>query len=543
LLATRVLSRVHELFQVEIPLRHIFADPTVAGLAQCIERSVREGQGAELLPVERISREGELPLSFNQEGRLFREWWDGMRSIQSPAFHLHIGFHLTGPLNILALERAFNEIIRRHEVLRTTFTKVKGILSVRALSPILSRVLATKAVQKRLRKLGKSKSVKSNLFGQAIVSEMNLKLHLEDLRHVSEENRIAEAVRIATEEVERPFDYATGPLLRVSVLRVGEEEHILSLGVHHLVSDGGSLQIIMREVVMLYEAFCKGQPSPLTDLAIQYVDFAHWQRERLQGEFLEKIISYWEGQFDGVGIMPHLELPFARPQPKIPTFRGETQMAILSPELSKSLRDLGNHNNVTLYMVFLAALKTLLHRYTGRERIGLFTPFANRNRAETQALIGWFSNMQVLTTNLSGDPRFSDLLVQVREVVLGAYAHHEIPFTLLFSSLIQRLENYEMPRKVYEVPYVKFDLRVQTDELPRMHDVTMKPVPIPYFGAENSITVLVFQQAEKLRLTINYSTDTFDDVSISRMLQDFQTLLQSICANQDARLSELTMAN
>jgi hypothetical protein len=310
---------------------------------------------------------------------------------------------------------------------------------------------------------------------------------------------------------------------------------------HHLVSDGLSIQIFYRELMALYHAFASGLPSPLPELPIQYADFASWQRQWLQGEVLERMLSYWRKQLSGVGLFPGLELPFARPLPAVPTYLGATQTVTLSDELFQRLKHLSHRSGVTLYMLFLAAVSALLSRYTGQERIALLSAIANRSRTETQGLIGWFSNNQILSTDLSDNPRFSELIEQAREVTLGAYAHQEIPLPLLISSLLPYFEDYKMPQKFYEVPYVYFNMMTQTRQMAQTPGLTISSLDIASGTAENGITIGVTELARALKLGITYATDRFDPADISRMLERFQILLANICHNPEARLMDLSL--
>src|SRR5262249_10956654 len=248
-----------------------------------------------------------------------------------------------------------------------------------------------------------------------------------------EMEREVETMRWATEEAHKPFDLSRGPLLRTTLLRLGELEHILVLTIHHIVSDGWSMGVLYREIALLYEAFSSGKPSRLPQLPIQYTDFAHWQRQFFQGKVLESQYSYWKGQLDGVP--PLLELPTDCPRPEVQTFRGASRPVQLTKSLAEALKAFSRQEGVTLFMTLLAAFETLIHRYTGQEDLVVGSPTVGRNQVETEGLIGVFVNMLVLRTDFSGNPTFLELLARVREVVLGAYAHPDLPF----EDLIERL--------------------------------------------------------------------------------------------------------
>jgi amino acid adenylation domain-containing protein len=362
LLATQVISRVRELFNVEIELRVMFAQPTVRALVEVIEERLRVNEGLAAPPVVPVGRDRDLPLSFAQQ----RLWFLDQLEPGSSFYHIPAAVRLRGTLDLTALEQSFREVIRRHESLRTRFGVVNGV-------PV-----------------------------QMIDEAPEFTLPVLDLSTVAEGEREAKARRVATEESQRPFDLSAGPLLRASVLRLSEQEHVLLCTMHHIISDGWSMGVLIRELTTLYEAFAQGESSPLPELGIQYADYAHWQREWLQGEVLEKQLSYWKQQLDGAPAV--LELPTDYPRPAVQTFRGAHQSLTLPAELTTGLKALTQREGVTLFMTLLAAFQTLLWRYSGQEDIVVSTGIANRNRAETEPLIGFFVNTLVLRTDLSGEP-------------------------------------------------------------------------------------------------------------------------------------------
>jgi non-ribosomal peptide synthetase component F/acyl carrier protein len=548
LLAMQVISRARAAFQIEVALRSLFEWPTVAELAKSLEAQMKAQHGLPVSSIKRVPRGQKLPLSFEQEAWLLHEWWESLHAVENRLFHANAAFRLSGPLNLSALNQALNEIVRRHEVLRTTFPTAKGLLSLKILHPIFRRLLAMKRVQTKLWKLNK----KTDRVGQPrflggpfpnIAPVMKLTLPVIDLQEMNE--REAESLRIVAEESQKPFDYAHGPMLRAILLRLGETEHVLSIVIHHLVTDGWSIQIFMRELTALYQSFAAGSSSPLPELPIQYADFAQWQREWLQGGVLQTMTAYWKRQLAGTGLFPELKLPFARSEPPGLNFHrsGAAQSILVPFPTYQALKELSYRKGVTLYMLLLAALNTLLHRYTDKQHIGVFSPLANRSRAETEGLIGWFAHIHILTTDLSGNPRFSSLLEQVREVVLGAYAHQEIPFSLLLRTLLPQFENYELPQRIFEVPYVFFDFMTQAETAPQMPGLAITPLEIRHSAANTGIEVRVIEQATGLKIGVRYSTDKFDAASIRQMLAHLQTLLESIVAKPEARLLDLPLTN
>ncbi|HEU4593896.1 MAG TPA: condensation domain-containing protein, partial [Pyrinomonadaceae bacterium] len=391
LLATRVVARVREAFGVEVPLRQMFETPTVAGLAAALRQA--EGEQSAGPVIARTARDEAAPLSFAQQ----RLWFLDQLEPGSVAYNMPTALRLTGRLDVPTMERTFGEIVRRHEVLRTRFVEVDD-------SPV-----------------------------QVITPASEVSLPLTDLGHLAEGEREAEAQRLTQEEARRPFDLAAGPLLRAALLRLSEEEHILLVTMHHIVSDGWSMGVLVREMTTLYSAFTSGEESPLEELSIQYADYAAWQRQYLSGEVLDAQLSYWRTQLGGAPAL--LELPTDRPRPPAQTYRGARHSFTIPAELTSHLTALSQEEGCTLFMTLLAGWQALLSRYSNQEEVVVGTPIANRTRVETEGLIGFFVNTLALRTDLSGEPSFRELLGRVREVTLGAYAHQEVPFERLVEEL------------------------------------------------------------------------------------------------------------
>ena len=310
-------------------------------------------------------------------------------------------------MNLEALEWAINQIIRRHEALRTRFEVVEGV-AAQVIDPWEPR-----------------------------------RLDREDLTNLTAQELEVEVRRITNEEAGTGFDLRRGPLIRVKVLRLEEEQHVALFTMHHIVSDGWSMEILIREIGALYKAYLLGQESPLSELPIQYADYAKWQRQYLTDKVLEKHLAYWKKQLSGP--LPALDLPAAHARPLVPSYRGANKSFSLSAELSAALKSLSRQEGVTLYMTLLAAFKTLLYGYTAQEDIIIGTPVANRNRAEIEPLIGFFINMLPMRTDLSGNPRFRELLKQVKDVVLDGYAHQDLPFEELIKEIRPERSTMEMP--------------------------------------------------------------------------------------------------
>ncbi|MGC1676242.1 MAG: amino acid adenylation domain-containing protein [Candidatus Binataceae bacterium] len=492
LLATQVVSRIREVFRIEIPLRRLFEAPTVAGLAASIDAGGEMGLVAP--PIVPVSRNGDMPLSFAQQ----RLWFIDQLDPGSSVYNFPVAVHLSGSLNLPALKLSLNEIVKRHEALRTTVATLDGRPT------------------------------------QIIVPLLSLALPIVDLRDLLEPERKEEVQRLATNEALRPFDLAEGPLVRATILRLSDNEHVGLLTMHHIVCDGWSTGILIREMAALYEAFCSGKPVLLPDLPIQYADFAHWQRSWLEGEVLETQLAYWRRQLGGAP--PLLDLPTDHTRPMVQTFRGAHQSLRLSQNLSAGLKALSRQHGVTLFMTLLAAFKILLHCYTSQEDISIGTPIANRNRLELEGLIGFFVNTLVVRTDLSGDPDFPELLRRVREVCLGAYAHQDLPFERLVEEL--HLERNLSRNPLFQVMFVLQNVRLEKLEL---QGLTLEPIEVDSGTTHFDLTLHIADTGPDLIATMAYNTDLFDFRTIARMLQHLEIVLQTVCTSPNLHLSELQL--
>jgi amino acid adenylation domain-containing protein len=493
LLATQVISRIRTTFQVDLPLGALFEAPTVAGLAEriVIARGEERVATQELV---RVSREQPLPLSFSQQ----RLWFLDQLEPGSPLYNVPSALRLTGPLNVAALQQSLTEIVHRHESLRTTFALVDG-----------------EAVQ-------------------VIRPAETLPLPIVDLHSLEPATRQEQARQLIDEEAQRPFDLEQGPLFRASLLKLDDQEHILLLSLHHIVSDGWSQGVLRREFVALYRACCNGLPSGLPDLPLQYADYAAWQRQWLQGEALARQLAYWKAHLAGAPTL--LDLPTDRPRPPMQSFRGSRQSFQLSQELTSSLVQLAQREGATLFMTLLAAFQTLLMRYSGQEHIVVGTPIANRTHEQLEGLIGLFMNTLALRGDLSGDPRFTDLLSRVRDSALGAYAHQDLPFEKL-------VEELQPTRSLSHSPVFQVMLILQN--APRtsleFEGVQLQAVGGEAVTAKFDLSLTLAESGGNLRGALEYNTDLFDAERIERMLAHFQTLLEAIVADPQQRLSRLPL--
>ncbi|HYO64056.1 MAG TPA: amino acid adenylation domain-containing protein, partial [Pyrinomonadaceae bacterium] len=492
LLATQVVSRVRENFKIELALREVFEYPTVAALAERVEACVQAGTGAKATAVEPVARGGALPLSFGQQ----RLWFFDQLEPGSPLYNISGGVRLSGALDVEALERTLTEIVRRHEALRTTFAVIDGEPS------------------------------------QLIHDARPVSLAVTDLSGTGEAERETEAARLAREEGTRPFDLVRGPLVRASLLRLAADEHVLLVTMHHIVSDGWSVGVLVREIGALYEGFVKGEPALLAELKVQYADYAVWQRERLQGEVLDRQLDYWRRQLAGANQV--LELPTDRPRPPVQSNRGAQEKFELPESLSERLRALSRREGVTLYMTLLAAFQTLLLRYTGQEDLLVGADIANRHRGETEGLIGFFVNLLVMRGDLSGDPTFAELLARTREVCLGAYAHQEVPFEKL-------VEEFGGGRDMSRAPLfqVLFVLQNAPAGVLELSGLKLTPFEVESATAKFDLLLNVEEKGAALEATLEYSTDLFDAATVRRMAAHLTTLLEGVAGSPESRLSTL----
>ncbi|WP_163864728.1 non-ribosomal peptide synthetase, partial [Myxococcus eversor] len=404
LLATRAISRVRSAFGIELPLRELFEAPTVAELALRVDRLIRAGTAQVAPPlVPRDDKSRPPRLSFAQQ----RLWFLDQLEPLSASYNVPGAVRMTGPLNREALARTFQELVRRHESLRTTFRSVNGV-AVQVISP-----------------------------------EAPVVLHDVDLEGFPEERREAEARRHVEQAVLLPFDLTVGPLLRVTLVRLSAESHVLVVVLHHIVSDGWSTEVLVREVAALYEAYAEGKPSPLGELPVQYADYAEWQRGWLQGEVLEQQVEYWRRQLEGAPRA--LELVTDKPRPAVQSFRGAMLERRWPKGLWRKVEEASRREGATPFMVLLAAYQVVLTRYAGQEEVVVGFPIAGRTHAETEGLIGYFANTLVLRGRVREEESFRELVGRAREVTLGAYAHQDVPFEKLVEELLPRRDMSRSP--------------------------------------------------------------------------------------------------
>ena len=448
-----------------------------------------------MAPIPSVAREGPLPLSFSQQ----RLWFlDRLEEGESAAYNIPGAMTLLGALNRSALEQAFSEVVRRHEVLRTVFCEGEE-------GPV-----------------------------QVILPELKVALPVIDLTDFPEHERRAQLTRRLTEAAHEPFDLTTGPLLRAALYRLCEEEHSLFFNMHHIVSDGWSFGVFFRELGLLYAAFIENRPSPLPKLPIQYVDYAAWQRDWLRGEALQRQLDYWREQLAGAPAV--LELPTDHPRPPVQRHRGGYVHFTITEETTSGLKKVDRRAGATPFMTLYAAFAVLLSRYSGQEEVVIGSPIAGRRHSALEPLIGFFVNMLALRANLTGDPGFLELLARVKSMTLEAYAHQDLPFE-------QLVEELEPERSLSNTPLFQVMLVLQNAPLESVElaGLEMAPAELGYETAKFDLTLLLQEGDERLQGVLEYNADLFDESTIHRMAGHFRTLLRGIIADPDRRISDLPL--
>ncbi|HVR97637.1 MAG TPA: amino acid adenylation domain-containing protein, partial [Thermoanaerobaculia bacterium] len=488
LLATQVVSRVRALLGVELPLRALFEAPTVAGLARVVRESREDRQAPPVVPVP---RDGRIPLSFAQQ----RLWFLDQLAPDSPAYNIPLAVRLTGDLQVDRLAWIFAEVVRRHEALRTTFAAFEG-------EPV-----------------------------QEIAPPYEPDLPVLDLTSLPAVARETEALRLVLEEARRPFDLERGPLLRFGLARLAGQDHLLLVTLHHIVSDAWSMGVLLREIAALHDR------RDLPELAVQYADFAVWQRSWLQGEVLEAQLAYWRRQL--AGSPQALELPLDRPRPPVQTSRGASRPLALSSGLSGAVRGLCRRERVTPFMALLAAWAVLLG-CQAEEDVLLGTPIAGRNRRETEDLIGFFVNTLVLRIGLqggpAGGPSFVELLRRVRQAALDAFGHQDLPYERLVEELVPERDLSRSP--LFQVMFALQNAPGQALSIPGL---AFAPVAVESRVAKFDLTLTLWEERHGFAGALGYNTDLFDGSTAARLLSRFETLLDRVAADPGRAVTDLPL--
>ena len=439
-----------------------------------------------------------FPLSFAQQ----RLWFIDQLEPGNPAYNMPAAVRYKGTLDIAALEKAIAEIFRRHETVRTRFADVDG-------EPV-----------------------------QIVMPVQRRSLQVLDLSDLPEHERESEAARLAQEEAHRPFDLSQGPMLRASVLKLADDEHVLLLTMHHIASDGWSMNILLRELSALYGAFALGQPSPLAELPIQYADFAQWQRSRMQGEALAQHLNYWTTQLAGAPEV--LDLPAARRRPAVQSYRGANHTFLLSEETSQRIKAIAHAQDATLFMALLSAFKVLLFCSTGQQDLVVGSPLAGRHHLQTEGLIGFFVNMLVLRTRMDGSCSFNELLARVRETTLEAYAHQDVPFERLVDAL--RVERGAGHHPLFQVVFTTQNSLPgdETDNATQPQGV-MQPFGIEIVSTPYDLILDMGAIGERIGGSLSYNIDLFDAATAASLAQLYGRLLDEIVSDPAKPINELPL--
>ena len=497
LLITQVVSRIRRAFSVEPPLRSFFEYPTIAGMARVIEKLKADTEGLSAPPIVRVPRDGNYPLSFTQESM----WFLDQTEQDLTAYNVPGAVHMDGTLNTIALEAGFNEILRRHEILRTTYEISDG-------RPV-----------------------------QVIHPPGRFDLPVVDLSGLKPEDRENEALRIGRENAQRPFDLLRGPIMRALLIRLEPAKHLLAVTTHHIAYDMWARELFIYELGALYEQYVKGLPSSLEEPEIQWVDYSSWLHNWMQGEVLEKQLSYWRKKL--ADAPPFLDLPIDLPRPPVQSYKGARMSLELPLDAVHGLRALGRKCGVTPFITVLAAFKTLLYRWTGQEHIVLGVPIANRNRLHEEKMMGFMSNLLVFNTDLGGNPTFIELLERVRETSLGAYAHQDIPFELLVKDL-QPERSLDRPA-IFQVSF-NYMLKYSAPSV-NLSDLTLRLEFLYSGGTPFEITVNMWETEDgnALKGLIEFCTDLFHHSTITRLVEYFRRLMESIVSKPGQHIAEMPL--
>lgn len=501
LLATQVLARLTDMFRIEIPLRRFFLDPTISGVAAAIEEIKLEPPGILPPPLVPQPRQASIPLSFAQE----RLWFLDRFEPGSAFYNIPAIMRVYGSVDLRALSSAFRELSRRHEVLRTVFDAEDG-------RPV-----------------------------QRILPEADVPISHYNLLQLPESERELEASRLVAEEARRPFDLIQGPLFRVTIIDLSMERHILLVNLHHIIADGWSMGIVLRELNTLYMAAVTGQQHKLAPLSLQYADFAIWQRKWLTGDVLALQLSWWRARLQGAP--PVINLPVDRPRPATQLFRGATYRFAIPSSLAESICSLANLEQVTVFMVLLASFSVLLYRYSGQSDLVIGTPIANRVRPELENLVGLFVNTLALRCDLSERPSFRELLLRIRETTLGAYAHQDMPFERLVE-ILQPERNLGY-NPLFQVMFAYQNIPGLAEKNSgadwRQPDEPLREMGTGNGTAKFDLTLFLGEASASLTGAIEYNTDIFDAERIMRMAQHFQKLLSEIVEAPDTPIDDLLL--
>jgi len=496
LIAVRMLFRIHNALGVDLPVNAVLKNPTLAALSMVVDGTTKGGNNNLIqnrpvnLPRPGSGLPAAFPVSFNQQQLWFIDQLDSKQSV----YNIPLVIRMKGRLDQVALQKSLNHLIQRHEVLRTTFYAENG-------EPV-----------------------------QVIAPKLEIELPVVDLKNHPEPRREAEVQQILRNAAGRQFDLSCGPLIRSDLLNLEQESHILIVTIHHIVFDGWSVDVLLRELMAGYATFCEGRPPHLPELPIQYADFAAWQRRLLCHEVLEEQLFYWKRQLGGG--LPVLELPSDHARPAAQTFHGAGEVTLLPKALAERLQNLSQQEGGTLFMTLLAAFKILLHRYTAQDDVIVGSPNVVRNHAETEGLIGFFVNVLVLRADLSGNPSFKELFRRVRKICLEAYAHQDVPFEKL-------VEHLQPERRQDRNPL--FQVMLNLLNFPDFHcdlpDLKVELTVENGLQSKFDMTLYVTPTSQGIQLNLVYNADLFASARMVEMLAQYQQLLEQIVDQPDEKIN------
>jgi amino acid adenylation domain-containing protein len=487
LLATRAIARINKAFQIELPLRPLFEGPTIEKLAAAVTDEIEASRGKARGPVlQRRERGPDSPLSYAQE----RLWFLDQFKPGNDYYNIAVSFAWNN-IDVPLLEKSLEEMVRRHEILRTRFVLKDG-------TPV-----------------------------QRAEPSVRVALAVIDLREFDAKEQKRRCLHVLDEDAKLPFDLSTGPMMRVTFVRLDSQQNLFGLTMHHIVTDEWSLQVLRRELGVIYEAFSRGEQSPLPELPVQYADYARWQREWIQGEFLATQLDFWKQELAGMPLV--LDLPIDKPRPAIQSFRGGYKTRVLRPSLFDNLKALAAREDATPFMALLAFYQAMLARYSGQPDFGVGVPIANRAQIETENVIGFFVNTLVMRAQLKGDPSFRELLQRTRRSALLAYANQDLPFERLVMDL-------QSDRDASRTPVFQVMFQTQDATATLQSDAVSDESP-----AKCDLGLIVGENGGQPAMVLSYVKDLFEPQTIQRMLEHLEVLMESAVAGSDIPLSKLSM--
>ncbi|PDZ70465.1 non-ribosomal peptide synthetase, partial [Bacillus pseudomycoides] len=494
LLATQVVSRLREVFEISLPLHELFQYSTIEGLSRRITTLLQENKDYDISPLQPKERGERVPLSYAQQ----RLWFMNQLEPNSSLYNIPTTWCLKGKWAIEALEKGYNALIHRHEMLRTVFQEING-------EPL-----------------------------QVIEDYTTKSLQVIDLRHLPQEEKELQMKDLTQREIEKPFDLSEGPLIRTQLIIMEEEELVLLCTMHHIISDGWSMGILFDEWFALYQAFAEEKTAQLQPLPLQYADFAQWQRDWLKDEVLSQQLEYWQKELNGE--LPVLKLPFDSPRPAVQSYKGDTYQVILPVALLERIKAFSRQEGATLFMTLLAGYQGFLSRYTGQKDILVGSPIANRNHKEIEGLIGFFVNTLVYRANLTDDLTFKELVAQVKGKALKAQEYQDVPFEKVVEVLQPERNASHSP-----IFQTMFTLQTHSRKLPKILDHSLEPIPSYMAVAKFDLTVVMEETEEGLQVAFEYNTDLFNASTINRMAKHFEPWLSEVMDSPQKSIGSLKL--